>query len=205
MKHSKKIAAILLAAALTAGAYLTTVGAAAPGAAPAPSGSAQPQASSFADIPSGAWYENEVAWCVENGIINTVSGASFAPETDMIRADVALALYRAKGSPEVTSQVAFSDVDANSNYADAISWTASDGIMEGYGRGVFGTHDDISREDLATVLWRYAGKPGAEAGEDFADEERIAAYASMAVDWARANQVVNGKPGRRWRRSCTAI
>ena len=201
MKHSKKILAALLAAALTAGAYLTTVGAAAPGSAPAPTESSRPLAASapaFADVPNGAWYEDEVAWCVAHDIMSGITDTDFEPETDMVRSTVALAIWRAEGRPEAASAAQFSDVEANADYAPAAFWTAERGIMSGYGGGVFGSNDPVSREDLATALWRYAGEPEAEAGENFADETDIANYARIAVDWARASGVVNGRPGNRF-------
>ena len=63
---------------------------------------------------------------------------------------------------------------------------------------MFGTNDPVSREQIATILWRYAGSPSADAGQDFADESEIASYAVAAVDWARANGVVNGADGNRF-------
>ncbi len=199
MKHSKKIAA-LLAAALTVGAYLTTVGAAAPGGAAAPSEiprshTLAASVPAFADVPSGAWYENEVKWCVGHDIMDGITDTSFEPETDMVRSTVALAIWRAAGRPEAASSAQFSDMPSGAGYAAAVSWTAEQEIMTGYGGGVFGSADPVSREDLATALWRYAKEPAADAGTDFADETRISNYAATAVDWARANEILNGRPG----------
>ena len=192
MKHSKKILAGLLAAVLTCGVYLVSVGAA------APSGNTQPLAApapAFSDIPAGAWYENEVAWCVEHDIMSGITDTTFEPGTDMVRSTVALAIWRAEGRPTAETTANFSDVDSNADYAAAVAWTAEQGIMAGYGGGVFGSTDPVSREDLVTVLWRYAGEPKEEAGESFTDESRIAGYAAAAVDWAHANEIMNGRPG----------
>ena len=196
MKHSKKIAA-LLAVALTVGAYLTTVGAAAPGGAAAPSEiprshTLAASVPAFADVPSGAWYENEVKWCVEHDIMDGIIDTSFEPETDMVRSTVALAIWRAAGRPEAASSAQFSDVPPGADYAAAVSWTAEQEIMAGYGGGVFGSADPVSREDLATALWRYAKEPAADAGTDFADETRISNYAATAVDWAVEKEITNG-------------
>lgn len=79
-----------------------------------------------------------------------------------------------------------------------MAWASANSIVTGYGNGRFGSNDPVSRAQIATILWRYAGSPSAEAGQDFADESSIPAYASAAVDWARANGVVNGTTGNRF-------
>ena len=154
----------------------------------------EPVGNGFSDVPAGAYYEAAANWCREQGIF---SGALFSPDRPMTRATVADALYRAKGSPAVTP-TAFPDIPAESEYANAVSWTAANGVMSGYADGRFGGTDPVTRQQMAAVLWRYAGSPSAGAGEDFADEAGIAAYARTAVDWARANGVINGKEGNRF-------
>ena len=154
----------------------------------------QLSAGAFTDVPAGAYYEAAANWCREQGIF---SGTLFSPNTAMTRATVANALYRAKGSPAVTP-TAFPDIPAGSEYANAVSWTSANGVMSGYADGHFGGTDPVTRQQMAAVLWRYAGSPSAGAGEDFADEASIAAYARTAVDWARANGVINGKEGNRF-------
>ena len=199
MKHGKKILAGLLALTLLCGA-----GCAAPGTAAPKDNAATPNmqvlsantaSNSFTDVADDAWYADAVSWCVENDIMSGVTSTAFSPGTDMVRVTVADALYRAKGRPEVAYGGEFSDVAANSAYAGAVAWSAANGIMSGYGNGVFGANDPVTREQLAALLWRYAGSPSAEAGEDFADEARIADYARTAVDWARANGIINGRNG----------
>ena len=151
-------------------------------------------ASGFTDIPAGAYYETAANWCREQGIL---TGDTFAPDAAMTRATVADALYRAEGSPAVTA-AAFPDVPAGSQYADASSWASANGVMGGCADGRFGAADPVTRQQMAAVLWRYAGSPSAAAGEDFADESAIASHARTAVDWARANGVINGKEGNRF-------
>lgn len=146
----------------------------------------------FADVPSGTWYAEAAEWCREHNIL---TGTTFNAETAMTRFTVADALYRAEGSPAVQDFTNFSDVPAGSPYADAASWASTNGIMSGYGGGRFGGEDPVTREQMAAILWRYAGSPAAASGEDFADEADIAGFAKTAVDWARANDVVNGKGG----------
>lgn len=150
---------------------------------------------SFADVADGAWYADAVNWCVENGIMDSAAAGTFSPGADMIRVTVAEALYRAEGRPAAAYGGEFSDVASSSEYAGAVAWSAAKGIMSGYGGGVFGANDPVTREQLAVLLWRYAGAPSAEAGEAFADESDIADYAQAAADWAQANDIITGKTG----------
>lgn len=149
----------------------------------------------FIDVPSGAWYAEAAAWCWEHHIL---TGTTFNAETAMTRATVADALYRAEGSPTVQDSARFSDIPAGSPYAAAASWASAKGVMSGYGGGRFGGEDPVTREQMAAILWRYAGSPAAASGENFADEADISNFAKTAVDWARANSVVNGKDGNRF-------
>lgn len=120
------------------------------------------------------------------------SATTFSPETNTSRAMLATILYRSSGSPAVTEAVDFTDVSTDAYYADAVAWASANGIISGYGNGLFGPNDPITREQIAAILWRYAGSPSAETGADFADESSISSYAATAVDWARASGIVNG-------------
>ena len=152
----------------------------------------------FSDVPDGAWYADAVAYVHDNGIMNGTSETTFGPNAPMTRAMLVTVLYRAEGSPSVTGAAPFTDVASGVYYADAVAWASDNGLVTGYGDGRFGANDPVSRAQIATILWRYAGSPSAVAGQDFADESSIPAYASAAVDWARANGVVNGTTGGRF-------
>ena len=162
------------------------------------SGGQAAAASVFSDVPDTAWYAEAVNWCIKNDIMSGVTAASFAPDSAMTRASTAEALYRAAGRPVATHTSHFSDVSASASYSNAVSWTAEQGIMSGYGGGTFGAEDAVTREQLAAIFWRYAGSPVAEAKAGFADENQIASYAQIAVDWAKGQGVINGKPGNRF-------
>lgn len=151
--------------------------------------------SGFTDVPADIWYAEAANWCREHGIL---TGEVFSAGTAMTRAAVADALYRAEGSPAVQDFIGFSDISAGSPYANAASWASANGVMSGYGGGRFGGEDPVTREQMAAILWRYAGSPAAGSGEDFADEADIAGFAEEAVDWARANHVVTGKGENRF-------
>ena len=150
--------------------------------APLPEGTTE-QTAGFTDVPSGAVYAEAVAWCRENNIMNGVTDTSFAPESTLTRSMLATALYRAEQEPAVNGEPAFSDTQAGSWYAGAVVWADSAGIMRGYGNGLFGTDDAVTREQLAAILWRHGG--GQAAGQaGIADRAAVSGFAVAAVDWA---------------------
>lgn len=164
----------------------------------APSAFAAVSDTGFADVAANAWYADAVEYVRDNGLMSGTSTTTFSPDGTMTRAMLATTLYREAGSPAVTGADTFSDTQAGAWYEDAVLWTSQEGVVSGYGNGLFGTNDPVSREQIATILWRYAGSPSASAGQDFTDETAISAYASAAVDWARANGIVNGMEGNRF-------
>lgn len=152
----------------------------------------------FSDVAADAWYAEAVDYVQDNGLMSGTSATTFSPNGAMTRAMLATTLYREAGSPAVTGTDTFSDTQDGAWYSDAVLWASQKGIVTGYGNGLFGTNDPVNREQIATILWRYAGSPTTEAGEDFADEASISPYASTAVDWARNNGIINGMDGNRF-------
>ena len=152
----------------------------------------------FTDVAADAWYAEAVEYVRDNGLMSGTSATTFAPNDTMTRSMLATTLYREAGSPAVSGSDAFTDTQEDAWYADAVLWASQEGVISGYDNGLFGTDDPVSREQIATILWRYAGSPSADAGQDFEDESEIASYAAAAVDWARANGVVNGADGNRF-------
>ena len=121
-------------------------------------GSPEPKAlSSFADVPADAYYAKAVAWAVENGITEGASDTTFAPGTICTRAQGAALLYRAAGSPAVSGSAAFTDVPADAYYADAAAWAEQKGITDGIGNGLFGPHNNCTRAQIVTFLYRLYG------------------------------------------------
>ena len=121
-------------------------------------GSPEPKAlSSFADVPADAYYAKAVAWAVENGITEGTSDTTFAPGTICTRAQGAALLYRAAGSPAVSGSAAFTDVPADAYYADAAAWAEQKGITDGIGNGLFGPHNNCTRAQIVTFLYRLYG------------------------------------------------
>ena len=148
-------------------------------------------AASYSDVNNGAWYTDAVNYVTDNNLMDPVSANRFAPDTDATRATLAVALYRAAGSPQVGAH-SFNDIPAGSSYANAAAWAQANGVIAGTGNGAFSGDAPITREQIVTILWRYAGSPTPGAVQDFTDESSISAYAAQAVDWSRENGVVSG-------------
>ena len=146
----------------------------------------------FSDVDAGDWYAEAAVYCRDNGLMNGTTATTFSPNATMTRAQLCVVLYRMAGSPETTGRDAFADTPDGAWYEDAALWAVRNRIMSGYTANTFGPHDPVTREQLAAILWRYAGSPAAEAGEAYADEASIASWAVTAVDWARTRGFING-------------
>ena len=149
----------------------------------------------FSDVDSGSWYADAVEYVRENGLMSGITATTFNPEGTTSRGQIAAILYRAAESPAVSGGTDFSDVEETAYYADAIRWASANGVVTGYADGTFRPDAPVTRQQMAAILWRYAGRPAAEAGTDFADESVISDYASTAMDWARSSGLISGRPG----------
>lgn len=149
----------------------------------------------FSDVPAGAYYAEAANWGLRKGIFDP---GLFQPDLAMGRAMVADALYRAVGNPAASGSSGFPDISAGSRYDAPAAWAAEQGLILGYADGTFGPENPVTREQMAAILWRYAGKPAAGTGEDFADEASISEFAKTAVDWARERGVIGGGEGNRF-------
>ncbi len=181
MKTCKRIGALLLALILTCSLSVTAF--------------ASLEDTGFSDVDADDWFAESAVYVRDNGVMNGTSDTTFNPNGTTSRGQIAAILYRAAGSPAVSGAADFPDVAAGAYYADAASWAAANGIVTGYSDGTFGPGDPITRQQLAAILWRYAGSPAAESGTDYADESAIASYAVTAVDWARDTGVITGRDG----------
>ena len=145
----------------------------------------------YTDVPADTWYARAAEYAAENALMNGVGNGRFAPGQTTSRAMLAAILWRVEGEPAVQAGAELVDVPDGQWYTDAIRWAQAEGILTGYGDGRFGPNAPVTRQDMVTILWRYAEEPEASA-QDFADEASIAGYAAQAVDWARANEIVGG-------------
>ena len=155
----------------------------------------------FSDVAADAWYADAVTYVRDNGLMSGTSDTTFTPGGTMTRGMLVTTLYRMAGSPSLENEdlgYPFADVPGDAWYADGVYWARLAGVVGGYSEDQFGPDDPVTREQIAAILWRYAGSPAAESGTDFADEGSISAYAAQAVDWARANGIVNGVEDNRF-------
>ena len=117
----------------------------------------------------------------------------FGPNNNLTRAQFAQILFNKEGRPVVNYLLQYSDVAEGAWYTEAIRWATSRGIIGGYGNGNFGPNDNITREQLAVMLWRYAGSPAATDKElHFTDADKASGYALEALRWAVENGILNG-------------
>ncbi len=144
----------------------------------------------FSDVDANAWYAEAVIYCREHDLMAGTGNDQFAPESDLTRAQLATVLYRIEETPAVTGTDAFTDTPDGAWYGDAVLWASQQELIGGYGGGLFGPNDPVTREQMATIFWRYAGSPAASSENTFADEANIAAYAVTAVDWSDSNSIV---------------
>lgn len=162
-----------------------------------PAGAAE-QAPQFSDVSPDAWYAEAVNYVSTAGLMSGTGAGLFSPDSPMTRAMLITVLFRAAGSPTLedgASSPPFSDVPEDAWYAAGVAWASRAGIAGGYGNGTFGPDDPVTREQLAVILWRYAGSPAAESASSFTDRESISPWAVSAADWAAETEVVAGMPG----------
>ena len=153
----------------------------------------------FTDAETTAWYHDGVHYCIENGLMAGYGDGIFKPNADTTRAMITVMLWRLNGSPVVNYLLDFEDVEEGKWYTEAIRWAKSEGIAAGYGNGYFGTNDAVTREQMVTILWRYAQYKGIDVsvGEDtnilsYNDAFNVAEYAIPAMQWACGSGMVQG-------------
>ena len=138
----------------------------------------------FIDIPEGDWLYNGVEYVLNNNLFTGTSATTFNPTAEFSRAMVATVLWRNEGCPKPTDTGMFSDLTQDW-YKDAVNWAAQVGIVNGYGDGTFRPNQAVTREQLATILYRYIGSPSVNS--DFSssldDAENISDWAASAVEW----------------------
>ena len=156
-------------------------------------------AKEFSDVNSGVWYSDAVIYAVGCGLMRGVSDTEFAPEDNVTRAMFVTILYRLKGSPAAGSAT-FSDVAAGGWDSDAVAWASENGIVSGVSETEFAPDENITREQLAAMMLRYATAEGFDVsvGEStnilsYADFTAISEYAVSAIQYAVGSGLINGR------------
>ncbi len=157
-----------------------------------------PVALPFTDVKSGNWFYDAVKYAYEQGLMTGTSATTFAPNGTMNRAMIVTVLYRLEKSPAVTGASKFTDVPAGQWYSDAVAWAAANKIVNGYDETIFGPMNAVTREQMATILFRYEQVKGLENVtleenlNRFPDQNKISAYAIPALQWAVGQKIING-------------
>lgn len=150
----------------------------------------------FTDVTEDDWFYDAVIDLYEKGLMTGTAGDSFSPLMNTDRAAIVTILWRLEGMPSSGESSAFPDVPVVAWYAQAVAWAHKAGVVEGYDTGKFGPADPITREQLAAILWRYAGSPTVldyEGTGRFTDTEAISPWAAKAVTWALSEGILTGR------------
>ena len=153
----------------------------------------------YEDLDCVAWYHDGVHFALENGIMNGVSDQMFAPNSSTSRAMIVTMLWRMEGEPVVNDTTRFADVPSDTWYTEAVRWAASERIVDGYSAERFAPNDNVSREQLATILWRYAKYKGTDKIPAskinlgiYLDAEHISRWAYDGMQWAVNAGLITG-------------
>ena len=183
MKRAKRFLSILLTLCMVLGMFPGTVFAA---------NSSVP----FTDVKEADWFYDAVQYVYENGMMSGTGASTFSPDTTTTRCMIVTILHRMEGTPSATG-AEFTDVPADQYYSDAVAWASANGIVSGYGNGIFGPNDTITREQMATILYRYVQYKGYDAEttgdvSTFADGSQVSSYAVEAMNWAVGSGLISG-------------
>lgn len=156
-------------------------------------------ANPFTDI-DNHWAKEEILDGYYSGLFRGVTATEFVPEGSMTRAMFVTVLHRMAGEPEAATQSEFTDVAPGTYYADAVDWAVETGVTNGLGNGIFAPEKTIDRQEMATMLYRYARATGrnlqqTKTLEDFVDANNVSDWAVDAMSWAVAEGILEGYPG----------
>lgn len=152
---------------------------------------------SFIDVTSDDWYAESVQYVYENGLMAGTSATTFTPNSTTTRGQLVTILYRMEGEPPVNNADRFDDVPSGQWYTNAVAWAADNGIVSGYGNRKYGPHDGITREQMVTILHRYADSKKVDTSktaslEKYIDQKQISTYAVASVQWAVGEGLITG-------------
>lgn len=151
-------------------------------------------AAAFKDLQRGKWYYDGVNDLLRRGLMKGVGNDSFDPDGTVTRAQLVTILYRMEGAPDMTGhKLPFADVPASRWYTDAVTWAAENGVVNGVGSGRFDPDGPVTREQIATILFRYThAQEAADTLNTFPDGGTVSAFARPAMRWAVASGLIGG-------------
>lgn len=154
----------------------------------------------FTDVAQGAWYRDDVAYVYQNGLFNGESPSRFAPENKMQRCMMTTVLHRLAGKPAVSYANLFRDIPAGEWYTEGTIWAGSLGVVTGVEAGRFDPFTNVTRQQIAVILYRYAEKMGYDVSASaslsgFRDAGTVASWGSQAMSWAVGSGILNGSNG----------
>ena len=152
----------------------------------------------FADVPSGSWYYDDVAYVYDTGLMTGLTVTAFGPKLSTTRGMIVTILWRMENEPAAKHGCPFADVRRGSYYEQAIAWASENGIVTGFDASTFAPDRAITREQLAAILFRFAAYRGMDAVtlrenlSSFQDQAAISAYAVSALNWAVGEGLMQG-------------
>ncbi|MBQ8004301.1 MAG: S-layer homology domain-containing protein [Oscillospiraceae bacterium] len=152
----------------------------------------------FDDVPAGSWFEAAAEWMGQKGYMSGTAQRTFSPNLNTTRGMIVTVLWRMAGSPAPKGECSFEDVKDGSYYEDAITWAQENGVVTGHSDTIFKPDDLITREQLATIIFRNEVRKGMDAVTmeenlaHFTDAEKISEYAVGAMNWAVGQKIING-------------
>lgn len=150
----------------------------------------------YDDLIPGAWYYTEVRQAMEQGLFKGLGNRTFAPNAPVTRAMVVQVLYKLAGSPQVRTAAEFADVEEDAWYVNAVNWAVQKGVVKGISKTEFAPDVPMTRQDLAAILWRYAGSPKMTSDlSEFDDGTQVASYAETAMAWMTEQEYLKGSDG----------
>lgn len=151
----------------------------------------------FVDVPANDFYLDAVKFVYEKGLMNGITATTFGGSRTITRGQIVTILYRLSGNPAVSNTSSFQDVPANEYYAPAITWAASNGIVNGRNSTSFAPNDAITRQELAAILYRYTSFRGLTNNKlanlsGYTDQGQVDGYAVTPMQWCVGNGIING-------------
>ena len=148
----------------------------------------------FTDVTEEDWFHDVVLELAASGVVNGMTETTFEPQGTLTRAEFATMLYRVSYAPVVTGESTYSDVKTGDWYYNAVVWATEAGVVNGMGDGTFAPNDNITRQEMATMLYRLAKAEKVEEDKlaSFPDAASVADWAKDAMNWAVSTEIVNG-------------